>query len=140
MSRRRRNRRNENKRIKRYANRMSTFNQLFYDSLIRSYRETLKRRPVPDFINDLRTYRPMMDRGFYKMEDGRIAKYALSKNIHNITSMPRGIRLAFRSARRVSVCIRRKARREVLFAQKRVGKGKKVSSERKWTERSNIIC
>lgn len=46
-------------------------------------------------------------------------------------------RVAFASPRKVMVCVRRKERREVLFAKKRTGAGNKRP---RWTETSYTAC
>lgn len=48
--------------------------------------------------------------------------------------------LAFVDPERVNVCIRRKRRREALFARNRAGRGKKVSERRIWKEDSYVKC
>lgn len=46
----------------------------------------------------------------------------------------------FRDPQRVLVCIRREARRRVLFSLRRIGKGKRVSPFHRFTEKSHIRC
>lgn len=46
----------------------------------------------------------------------------------------------FQNPERVLVCIRREARKRVLFALQRAGKGKRVSRERHYTDKSYVRC
>lgn len=48
--------------------------------------------------------------------------------------------LAFKAPRGVMVCVRRRSRREVLFARGSVGRGSRVSSRRRRNENSDIRC
>lgn len=46
----------------------------------------------------------------------------------------------FIDPRKMIICAGRKLRREVLFANNRVGKGRRVSDRRKYTEESKVRC
>lgn len=48
--------------------------------------------------------------------------------------------LAFFNPEKVEVCVRRKRRRETLFAKKKVGRGKRVQDRRRWREESRVKC
>lgn len=48
--------------------------------------------------------------------------------------------IAFQRPRRVLLCVRRQQRREVLAAQRRIGKGSGGSRHDRWTNFSNVRC
>lgn len=102
--------------------------------------EPAKPKPKPDFrpVEDLRHDR--QDRTF-RTTSGRVArtvnrpqgevqKRTLSAPVHTYFSDPK----------RVLVCVRRATRERVLFALRRIGKGKKVSRDHRWTDKSNMRC
>lgn len=73
--------------------------------------------------------------------DGRKAEYILSdppriKKRYDRTKAS----IAFKDPNRIFICKRRKARREVLFSLRKIGKGKGSSKIRKMTEHSKIKC
>lgn len=60
----------------------------------------------------------------------QVSRSALSVPVHDY----------FQDPKRVLVCIRRHDRRSVLFALRKAGKGKRVSRERKYTDKSYVRC
>lgn len=105
------------------------------------YRPFLFDRPR-DIIDDGRRWRP--DRKVFRDVLGLQA--ILTENVSAdelSTEKPRWAKnqqLKFESPLKANVCRRRKRRREHLFKSGSIGKGKKVSEFRKWTEDSNIKC
>lgn len=79
----------------------------------------------------------------YKLQDGNPAQIE-RREIHTdkmrLQGMPSQVRDAFRDADRVMVCQRRKARRRVVFAMQRAGKGGKGNRRARWTDKSRIVC
>lgn len=99
------------------------------------------RRRSERIHNDRRYYRPETDNR-YLTERGNTAVTALApRTVENTRYRhPLANRIKFVSPERVSVCIRRKQRREVLFKSRSVGKGKTVTPIRRLTEDSKISC
>ncbi len=95
-------------------------------------------RPNLTVVEDLRTFHPQEDQRDYRKIDGRPADYVTE------TTEPKDFAKVgqryFRDSRKVTICKRRRRRREILFAKRKTGKGKKVSKKRKWTTKSNIRC
>nr|CDL65917.1 unnamed protein product [uncultured bacterium] len=97
-------------------------------------------RPRPDLkpVEDLRhdyqdqTFRTVSGRPARKetRPQGEVPRARLHTPLHTY----------FRDPHRVLVCIRRDARRRVLFALRRIGKGRRVSPFHRFTEKSYIRC
>lgn len=54
--------------------------------------------------------------------------------------LPSRLRYEFEDPKRTLVCIRRKARRAVIFALRRAGKGGRKNREARWTDKSYVTC
>lgn len=94
----------------------------------------------PDVIGgDRRRWRPPIDNG-YRLIDGRGVNYDIRKrNIDKTQPSRLRHKIGFRDARRVTVCIRRKERRETLFALGKTGMGAR-SKKRRLTDSSKVRC
>lgn len=97
------------------------------------YAPLTHREPIPA---DRRVYGY---RNIALMLSGVPAEYTLS-NKPPAGSRGTIARIAFKSPKRVTVCVRRKRRRESLFALGHAGKGKKILGLRKWSEFSDVKC
>lgn len=119
--------------------------------LSRLYRERKRRhepirprptRPWPDFrpVEDLRHDTKEQDRGFRTVR-GRTARIKTRPQgeVHK-TRLHTPVHSYFLDPQRVLVCIRREARKRVLFALRRAGRGKRVSREHRFTDKSYIRC
>lgn len=89
-------------------------------------------RRVPDEIDKRQTFRTRS--GAHARQErrpeGRVSKPGLHTPVHDY----------FQDPRRVLVCIRRDTRKRVLHALRRIGKGRKVSPVRDWTDKSFVRC
>lgn len=107
---------------------LDPFSDLVYDKVPETYKKPL---PEVDFLGDRPTSR--------RITSGNIVTYQVKKpKYKSKTSI--NDRVAFKSPRRTVVCIRRRARREVLFSKRKIGKGVKVSKLRRYTPDSKIKC
>lgn len=101
-------------------------------------KEPIRRQPDLRPVEDLRharedkTFRTRSGRPARteSRPQGDVQKSRLSTPLHTY----------FQDPKRVIVCIRRAVRQRVLFALQRVGKGRKVSREHRFSEQSNIRC
>lgn len=55
-------------------------------------------------------------------------------------NMPSRMRYEFQDSRGTIVCERRRARRSVIFAMQRAGKGGRRNRKARWTEKSYLVC
>lgn len=96
--------------------------------------EDLRRRDHENISNTHPTY---------KLQDGTPAQIE-RREVHSdkmrLEGMSASVRDAFHDAHRVMVCRRRKARRRVIFALQRAGKGGKRNRRARWTDKSRIVC
>lgn len=110
------------------------------------------RRGVLDFVkNPLRSLRDAEDlrrrddfqkagQETYKRVDGRPAGYGYVASQPTMRSVRTPVRLVFHEPRKTSVCVRRQARRRVLFALRKAGKGAKRPQKARWTAKSYVQC
>lgn len=89
-------------------------------------------------VNDRRRFD--FDKRTVRMHDGRPARLELSRPRSEVAKDNLNDRIKFANPTSVTVCTRRFARREALFAQGKVGRGKRVSGKRRLTELSKIVC
>lgn len=54
--------------------------------------------------------------------------------------LPSRLRFEFEDPKRTLVCIRRKARRAVIFAMRKAGKGGRRNRKARWTDKSYVTC
>lgn len=89
-------------------------------------------RRVPDEIDKRQTFRTRSGAPARqeRRPEGRVSKSGLYTPMHDY----------FQDPRRVLVCIRRNTRKRVLHALRRIGKGRKVSRFRDWTDKSFVRC
>ena len=99
--------------------------------------EIRKRPPIP---NDRRYYVPHFD-DHAKYDDGRRVTYGqVTPRLSKVGPGRLTDRIGFRNPFKVSICRRRRARRESLFARKIIGKGKGVGKIRRMTRFSSVRC
>uniref|UniRef100_A0AAU8B6R4 Uncharacterized protein n=1 Tax=Dulem virus 85 TaxID=3145796 RepID=A0AAU8B6R4_9VIRU len=109
------------------------------------------RRGVLDFIkNPLRRLQDAEDlrrrddissrQETYKRVDGRSAGYGYVADKPTVRSMRAPVHLVFHEPRKTAVCIRRQARRRVLFALRKAGKGARRPQKARWTAKSYVQC
>lgn len=55
-------------------------------------------------------------------------------------NMPSRLRYEFQDSRGTIVCERRRARRSVIFAMQRAGKGGRKNRKARWSEKSYLVC
>ena len=92
-------------------------------------------------VEDRRTYPYEVRERIYRHIDGtpaRITKQPSRKR--PLSWMPSGMHDTFQQPERVSVCVRRKARKRVLFALQKTGKGSGAKRTARWTAKSFIRC
>lgn len=91
-------------------------------------------------VNDRRRYRP--DRhDSLRYDDGRYTEVKTSQEtLHGTRYKRLGNRLEFVNPDRIDLCRRRRDRRESLFAKGKIGSGKKVTKNRRYTQESRIKC
>lgn len=100
-------------------------------------------RPRPDLkpIEDLRTIPRDHKNTPFRTTSGRIARVETRPQgqVSN-PRLPAQVHTYFQDPERVLVCIRRDARKRVLFALRKVGKGKRVTRERTYSDKSFVRC
>lgn len=105
------------------------------------------KKSKPDFrpVEDLRHVPDQIDkREVFRLRDGRHASQVRRPERQGKRSLPGELSTPmhdyFVDPKRALVCIRRHDRRRVLFALQRVGKGRRVSRERQYTDKSYVRC
>lgn len=96
-----------------------------------------KKEQIPD---DRRYFKPSIDSAVRNL-DGTKAEYRISERtksgkLKNFSHMG----LEFVNPEKVTICKRRSKRRESLFKQRKIGKGRRVSPKRRYTRESNVRC
>lgn len=103
-----------------------------------------KPKSVTDFrpVEDLRHVPDQIDkRQMFRLRDGRPARQV--RKPENPVRRPRlsvPMHDYFADPARTLVCVRRHERKRVLFALRKAGKGKRVSRERNFTDKSFVRC
>lgn len=119
------------RRVQREASRFSRFSDLLD-------RYETKRLYDPDPLQDRRLFHPERDWSIYDLE-GKPATYKLSHPQRPARFYdPTTARIGFSHPLRIKECLKRKMRREVLFAKRKTGKGS--GSPRRLTLLSSIKC
>lgn len=90
-------------------------------------------------LDDNRRFRPPISPLSLK-SDGRPVSYRSDFNRTSLNAWNHNRKQEFLDSVRVEECISRRRRRRELFKRGKVGKGKRVSSVRRMTERSKIKC
>lgn len=98
-------------------------------------------------IEDLRRWRPRQThlplpspRQYFR-QDGQVALQGrLPANHRGMSGLLSYLRLQFREPRQTHVCVRRQARRQVLFALRRAGRGSGAHKTPRWSAQSFIQC
>lgn len=135
----RKKRYNQIKTDRRVQREINTFPKL-NDLLNSPFYKKEKKKYVPDKITgDRRFWTPDRSNDAYNT-DGTKATYKQNFKSFSKNSSWYGSRQSFANPTKSVVCIRRKRRRECLFANNRIGKGSKVSSIRKRNWTSDIKC
>ena len=108
--------------------------------LVRDFFQTAK----PDLreVEDLRRIPHEHKQGRYLHFDGTPARTGYKPVQNKMFGLYQGMHLGFLQPQRTLVCIRRKARRRVLFALQKVGRGRGAQRPRRarWTSKSYIRC
>lgn len=102
---------------------------------------SLRRLETEDLRRHADEYRAQ--KGTYRSEDGRTAPVAYSDQRDGFlqrSGLPVQVRDEFTRPVTTLVCIRRRARRSVLFALRKIGKGSGKKRPARWSERSYIVC
>lgn len=80
----------------------------------------------------------------YSRADGKTAlvEQRLRERVPDLQGnrLPPLLRFEFRSPRDTLVCVRRRARKAVLFALRKIGKGSGRKRKARWSEQSYIVC
>ena len=146
------NRAKDNRRLDRGASRIHDPTRDVFDIATRSV-----RLGEPDKRTRLNLpYNPLL--GFREVEDRRTIPHEIRQEVYRhtdgtparIVKRPSGKRTvpwlhsdmhdSFRQPGRVSVCVRRKARKRVLFALQKTGRGTGAKRTARWTAKSFIRC
>ena len=105
-----------------------------------------KPKPNPDFrlVEDLRSVPKEIDkRSVFNLRSGRkaliVRKVEGEHNVH-VPFLRQRMHDYFSDPKRTLVCIRRHVRKRILFALRKAGKGKRVSSQRNFTDKSFVRC
>lgn len=103
-------------------------------------------RPDPQ-IEDRRFWHPAKARlsmpfpRQYHRQDGQVALQDRRIQLYRgVPGLLPHLRLQFREPKQTLVCIRRQARRQVLFALRRTGRGSGAAKRPRWTTESFIQC
>lgn len=88
--------------------------------------------------DDRRRFRP--DHGLPLSVDGRSATTTVRSKDRLATKGWSYEHVYFKNPKRVRVCKRRKVRKEVLFAKRKIGKGKRVTANRRYNELTQVRC
>lgn len=96
-------------------------------------------------VEDLRTLpQAVRQQRQYKRIDGTLAQYSPRPQrmaVQNrVPWLPESLRLQFHTPRQTLVCVRRQARRRVLFALHRAGKSGRKRARARWSAQSFIQC
>nr|CAI9750486.1 hypothetical protein PTVJELPE_PTVJELPE_CDS_0007 [Cressdnaviricota sp.] len=115
----------------------------------RSVRESLlsprafRNLAVEDLRREKRFLSENLPTQTYRRETGSPAS-VVGREVHTDKmrkqGMPSRLRYEFEDPKRTLVCIRRKARRAVIFAMRRAGKGGRKNRKARWTEKSYVTC
>lgn len=78
----------------------------------------------------------------YKRDDGTVAGFGPVHVRSRVLPVRTQVRLSFHQPERTLVCVRRKARRRVLYALQKIGRGRgaKKPKRARWTVKSFIRC
>lgn len=127
--------RNKLRRKQRYVSHIAKVSHLLFSSPY-----IIRRRPPEIIGDDKRRFRPFKD-DETKYRDGRSVQFTLSDR-RNTPYLSKGTKakITFHSSKRVTTCIRRRARRIALFAKGHAGYGKRVSKIRLRNRDSDIKC
>ena len=107
--------------------------------------DNMIRRPILREVEDLRhapaRTRKVQPQG-YKRDNGTHAGYGYVPVRPRMPELPARLRLSFHVPKKTVVCIRRQARRRVLFALQALGRGRGQKKPRRarWTAKSFIQC
>lgn len=74
---------------------------------------------------------------------GKVAEHGFNRSASVQSRMfwlPERVRDEFYNPRQTLVCVRRKVRRDVLFALRKIGKGSGAKRRARWSETSRIVC
>lgn len=93
-----------------------------------------------DPIADTRRWNPPLDDLPRKINGQRVNFTITNSNNKKKHQPSLTQKVTFKDAKKVMVCVRRKARRVSLFASKKIGSGKRVTSKRRYNENSKIKC
>lgn len=120
----------------RYTNAITKIPNLLFDKKQKYKRSTYENT---NQIDDGRRFRPTTYRASH-LFDGNRTKVEIytNSNIGRNKRIP--TRIAYGDTRKTIVCRKRRNRRQSLFQQGKIGKGVRVSSIRKTTPNSSIIC
>ena len=89
-------------------------------------------------LEDRRLWHPMENARDYRMLDGRNAEYITSTTREN--EFRKVGQNYFKDPKQVVICKRRRQRREILFAIRKVGGKGPGRAKRKYTEESKVRC
>lgn len=111
------------------------------DRLLDSILHFRERRDNGSLPDDNRRFNPARMH-YLSKTDGTPARISVAPSTKKGTPYrhPNSNRLMFLDARRVTVCVRRKQRRESLFKNRKIGSGKSIKSVRRLTPDSEIRC
>lgn len=102
--------------------------------------ELIKRRVKDKLPIDRRFWRPDLMTGYYLLSGVLARNVATDRTKKGRRTDLMRSRLAFEFPFKTVVCVRRKIRREVLFATRGAGRGRRVKPLRRWVEDSFIRC
>lgn len=89
-------------------------------------------------VEDLRDFHPRGKYRDYRTLEGTSAEYITQSTDRR--KFGRVGQTYFRDPVNVALCKRRRKRRETLFAQRKIGKGMRVTKRRRYTEKSKVRC
>ena len=113
-----------------------------FNSMLNRLRQVSNRLAVEDLRRD-RYVQEQIGYQTYRQDDAReapVVRRVVDTHPMRIRNMSFRMRDEFKHARRTLVCQRRHARREVLFAMRRTGKGGAKNRRARWTDKSYISC
>lgn len=111
------------------------------DDILRKRIESFHRQQVEDLRRNRRENQEIA-RQVYRREDANVAPVdarELDTPYMRRKGMSPKVQYVFRDSRGTIVCVRRRARRAVLFAMRKTGKNSR-NRRAKWSDRSYIVC
>ena len=123
--------------------RSRTLARRFADEAFTRHLQTLRNLQTEDLRHEHKFQAENFPAQTYRRVDGGQAVIdgrQVDTNKMRQQGVPPRLRFEFRDPRRTLVCVRRKARRRVIFALRKAGKAGKRNRKAQWTDKSYVTC